>query len=960
MKLTRLSLVCIAGCLIGLVAIAVAGVTMLQQVNARQADMHALMVLQSRIDNFSAASDGMLSQRMDHSLWRAYRADAADLQRALATQQETYPAAQRAIHYIAEIVAVLEDVYAENPDAQGTESALLTTESIDGSLRAQIITTRIAAQGMAIDRAMQEIDEQQRSAINNNINWIMGGFAGTTLLFGLACTFAFTLLYRRIHGPLKSLTQVASRVERGDSSVRVQLRGKDEFNELATTFNRMLDRQQSDQDNLEERARLLDIAGDLARFGGWWVDLRDNRCYWSALVADIHGLPHDYSPNVEDGIGFYVPEHRQRIRDRFNTCVESGTPYDEELQIIGADGQRRWVRTIGTPVRDSRGAIVKVEGAFQDVTSQHEMTENLRHALKMRHALIDSLPAHIAVLDTEGNIFDINEHWRHFGMENAMHDEQLGVGNNYLDVCRNARGDNSDGARESEAGLRALLNGEQDKFSLEYPCHAPTRKRWFRLMARRLESAGETDAPLGAVVMHIDITERKLAELQLEKQAFQDPLTGLLNRAGFTAALNRHLDKQGWQAHNLVVVMDIKGQSNINDAHGYEVGDRLLNQIGDRLKEKLETGVVGCTNGDSFTLLLCGTGTDRIEDHWQWLNTLLHEPFAVGNSTIEVSARFGFTLLGEQPRSAERLLHEAEIALLEARRVGLRDWGSFTPRLDREIHERIELTRDLQRALSDNEFELHFQPKVNLHSGELIACEALLRWVHPEHGMMSPGRFIPIAEQSKLIGPIGEWVLFEACRQLRLWQDASLEVVQMSVNVSMVQFEQGGLIDQVRQAIATHGIDPVCLTLEITESVFAHHSQVLLDQMKELHALGVRLSLDDFGTGYSSLLYLQRYPFDEIKIDMGFVRKLVEDPYSQRIVTTVLGISAVLGTETVAEGIESSEIRDLLLDMGCHIGQGYYYSMPLVAEDFQWLLEKGSTLPSIPGSATSPEASSRS
>jgi len=172
------------------------------------------------------------------------------------------------------------------------------------------------------------------------------------------------------------------------------------------------------------------------------------------------------------------------------------------------------------------------------------------------------------------------------------------------------------------------------------------------------------------------------------------------------------------------------------------------------------------------------------------------------------------------------------------------------------------------------------------------------------------------------------------------------------VNVSMVQFELGGLIDQVRHAITTHGIDPGNLTLEITESVFAHQSEALLNQMKALHELGVRLSLDDFGTGYSSLLYLQRYPFDEIKIDMGFVRRLLDDPYSQQIVTAVLGISSVLGTQTVAEGIESPAIRDRLLDMGCHVGQGYYYSMPLAAEDFQWLLERGSALPPLTVSTT--------
>lgn len=957
MRLSRLSLASIAGCLVGLMIIAMAGGIMLQQMRARQADMQSLMVLQNRIDNFSAASDGLLTQRADPFLWQAYLADVATLQQALEERVEQYPAAQRASHHIDQIVTMLEAVYAGDGNDLENDGALSNTSPIGVSPRGQVITTRVAGHGIAIDMALREITDQQRSAISHSVNWIVGGFATATLLFGLFCMLAFALLYRRIHGPLQSLIRVASRVESGDQRIRMQPRGNDEFSELARTFNRMRDQQQKDQDSLEERARLLDIAGDIARFGGWWVDLRNDQIYWSDMVADIHGMPHDFVPCVEDGIRFYAPEHRQRIRKCFYSCVEASTPFDEELQIITAQGERRWVRTIGVPVHDDQGAVVKVEGAFQDVTSQYEMKKHLHHALRMRSALIDSLPANIAMTDSEGNILDTNNQWRQFGIDNGSSEASLGLGSNYLAICRRATGDAAKDAREAEEGLGALLKGERDEFSLEYPCHSPTRQRWFRLMARRLDSMEESEVSLGAVVMHIDITERKLAERQLEQLAFEDPLTGLLNRSGFTAALNRQLQEEGWQAHHQVVVMDIKGQSNINDAHGYHIGDRLLTQIGHRLRERLDSQMVGCINGDSFIFVLSegGESSEKVEAQWQWLSAQLDQPFWIDGIAIEVSARFGFTLLGKQQRSAERLLHEAELAMFEARRRGIRDWGQYTQRLDQEIHERIELARDLQRALAESQFELHFQPKVDLRTGKMIACEALLRWVHPERGMLSPGLFIPVAEQSQLIGPIGEWVVFEACRELRRWQDACLEVVQVSVNVSVVQFELGGFIDQVRQAVTMHGVDPGSLTLEITENVFVHQSEMLLEQMRELHALGVRLSLDDFGTGYSSLLYLKRYPFDEIKIDMGFVRRMLDDPYSQRIVSTVLGISRVLGTDAVAEGIESPEIRDMLLDMGCSIGQGYYYSMPLAAEDFEWLLEKGAVLPASLG--VTPESS---
>ena len=923
MKLTRLSLVSIASCLAGLAALIVLGLVMMNQVNVRQAQMQELMVLQNRINNFSAASDGLLVQRADPPLWQAYRTEAADLQRVLTEHQGKYLDAQRAIHHIGEIVSMLEAVYAQSDDPAEYAKALSGADAKGSTIRHQILAIRIAGQGIALDRAMAEIGEQQRQAITGNVNWMIGGFATTALAFGLGCMFAFTLLYRRIRGPLRSLIGVASSIEMGGFHNRAKIPGDDEFSELASTFNRMLDRQQKDQEDLEERARLLDIAGKVAHFGGWWVDLRNNRCHWSERVAEIHGMPYDYSPCVEDGIGFYAPEHRERIRACFSACAESGTPYDEELMILTAQGRRLWVRTIGVPVRDAHGEVVRVEGAFQDITPQQEMTEKLRQALKMRYAMINSLPAHIAVIDEEGTIFDTNEQWRDFGLENAMSDKNFGLGSNYLDVCRNATGKYSDDAQKSAAGLSALLKGEREQFSFEYPCHSPTEKRWFRLMARPLKYGEEGDTTLGAVVMHIDITERKLAEQQLEKLAYQDPLTGLLNRSGFTTRLNRQVHEKGWQANSLVVVMDIKGQSNINDAHGYHVGDKLLRKIGVHLSQVLDTDMIGCINGDSFIFPLPKMSRDNTEEQGQWLNGLLDQPFSIDGISIEVSARVGFTFLGEEPRNAERLLHEAELALFEARRRGIRDWGCYAPSLDHQIHERLRLTRELQKALAENQLELNFQPKVNLHDGELIACEALLRWRHPERGLLSPAVFIPAAEQSQLIGPIGEWVLFEACRQLRQWQEAKLRVVQVAVNVSIVQFELGGLVAQVRRAIETYAIDPAGLTLEITESVFSQQSELLLKQMQELHDLGVRLSLDDFGTGYSSLLYLQSYPFDEIKIDMGFVRRLLDDSYSQQVVTTVLGISKVLGTETVAEGIENAGIRDRLLDMGCHIGQGY-------------------------------------
>lgn len=255
------------------------------------------------------------------------------------------------------------------------------------------------------------------------------------------------------------------------------------------------------------------------------------------------------------------------------------------------------------------------------------------------------------------------------------------------------------------------------------------------------------------------------------------------------------------------------------------------------------------------------------------------------------------------------------------------------------------MTRALRRALDRDELELHYQPKVDLRDGRLIACEALLRWHHPERGLLAPGLFIPLAEQGQLIVPIGEWVLHEACRRLSQWQRDGLDVVRVAVNVSISQFSHGGFPQELDAALAAHGVAPDALVLEVTESVFERESRRLQRQLEALHETGIRLSLDDFGTGYSSLRYLQRYPFDEVKVDQVFVRHMLSDTFSHKVVDTVLGLGRALGADVIAEGIESEAVCTALRGLGYRFGQGYFYSLPLEAEDFRWLLEQHSRLP---------------
>lgn len=704
---------------------------------------------------------------------------------------------------------------------------------------------------------------------------------------------------------------------------------------------------------LARQQQLLDMAGRVARFGGWFVDLESKQIEWSDEVAKIHAMPHGYSPKLDEGIAFYAPEYRDRIRELFTACVERGVPYDEELQIIDANGRHVWVRTLGEPVRDEHGRIVHAQGAFQDVTYRHEHEAELRASrdelaalLASRKTLINSLPAYIAMLDVEGTIIEVNDQWRCFGANNAYSGENFGLGMNYIRLCETASGESANEAPAVAAGLRAVLDGEQDSFRLEYPCHSPQEFRWFRVTANRLGPDSGDGTRHGAVVMHVDITEYKRATQQLERIAFEDLLTGLCTRNGFVQRLHLWIEKNGWPASGAVAVVDIVGLRDVNDTFGFEGGDRVLVEFSRRLQAPVgERTLAGRIGGDEFTVFVQPAAGETLETRMDRLLECLSASLELDGVEIKIAVRLGFTRMGAQLRPPEILLGEAKRALFQHRAMPLLPWVAYSSGLADEARERIELTREMHAALTADQFELHFHPQVDLASGSLVSSEALLRWNHPEKGLISPSLFIPIAEQSQLIGLIGDWVLRRACEHLREWRDAGLNPVRVSVNVSLVQFQMNDFADRVRALLKTFGVAPAALALEITESVFERESELLLNQLLTLHKMGVWLSLDDFGTGYSSLTYLQRYPFDEIKIDQSFVFRLLEDSFSRHVVETVVSLARALKAVAVAEGIESAAIGDELQAMGCRLGQGYFYSMPLEAEDFRWLLQQRSPLP---------------
>ncbi|MGS2745038.1 sensor domain-containing protein [Halomonas sp. LS-001] len=683
-------------------------------------------------------------------------------------------------------------------------------------------------------------------------------------------------------------------------------------------------------DELTRQTHLLKMAEKTARFGGWLVDLETGCIEWSNVIADIHGMPHDYSPSFSQAIAFYIPEHRERIRERFTLCAEQGIPYDEELQVVAANGCRVWVRTLGEPIRDGNQRIIGVRGSLQDVTQRREREQELR---KLAH-ITEQSPVPISVTDTEGHIEYVNPAF-----------EQL-----------------SGRSRET------LLGNKHSLIQSGHTQDSTYRDLWQTITAGRVWSGEiqnhrqdgspywehEIISPLtddlGKIAHYVaikqDITAIKQAERELSRMAFEDPLTKLYSRVGFIQELQRHLDKEIWQSSSMVIMVNIAGQRDINDAYGYDVGDKLLIEFSNRLLKYVnKQGIAGRIGGDEFTLFLTPASNNTLDVNLDQLIDSLTVPFKLKGVSIELSVHLGYTRLDAPQRTAQDLLREAELALSHHRKTLTVPWVAYDYHLKEATQLRIQLTRELRQALEEDQFELHFQPKVELSTGRLVACEALIRWNHPERGMIPPGMFIPVAEQSQLIAPIGDWVLRRACQHLREWRDNGLAPVCVAVNVSVIQFQMGDFASRVQTVLKHSGVSPGELSLEITESVFSDASDALLMQMSALRDMGVRLSLDDFGTGYSSLLYLQQYPIDEIKIDQGFVSRLLDDAFSHQLVETVITLAQLLNADVIAEGIESAAVSNELVAMGCCFGQGYFYSMPLEAEDFRWLLEQRSRLP---------------
>jgi len=689
---------------------------------------------------------------------------------------------------------------------------------------------------------------------------------------------------------------------------------------------------------LREQTEVFNTMESMARAGHWRriADPGETVLLWSPGLCEIAGFERQEWVDPAHAVSGILPEDRHV----FEAATGAGANTDLEYRWRRPDGQIRWMRSRVSHALASEG-VRSVMGVVQDVTEEHRVAEQLREQLLFIRRIASRIPGFIYEYRARPGqpitVQYISDAVREFmGVEPHEVTADHGV------LTRRVLPDDLPHMQRSAmVSVRKLV-----PWQCEYRVRMPDGSvRWHMTNAIPHREAD------GSVVSHgftMDITDRKRAEHEIERLAFFDALTGLPNRRLLLDRLQRAIAAcQRTRNLGALLFIDLDNFKDLNDTLGHDRGDELLAQVAGRLMRSVrEVDTVARFGGDEFVVMLealapeLGGAAAQAECVAEKLLSALNEPFDLDGAQHYSTPSIGITLYGDERLSVDELLKRADLAMYQAKAAGRNTQRFFDPDMQAAVNARSNLEADLRQGLVRAELLVHYQPVVN-HHGQYLGVEALVRWQHPQRGMISPADFIPLAEQTGLILPLGRFVLRTACAQLRHWsRHPATAHLSASVNVSARQFRQPGFVAEVLDALREHEVAPEKLKLELTESLLLGDIEDTIARMVQLKSEGVGFSLDDFGTGYSSLSYLKRLPLDQVKIDQSFVRDVLTDPNDAAIVRTILALADSMDLDVVAEGVETSGQLAFLRLHGCECFQGYLFGRPASAQDIDAVLHE--------------------
>lgn len=623
------------------------------------------------------------------------------------------------------------------------------------------------------------------------------------------------------------------------------------------------------------------------------------------------------------------PSFRPEAKELVQRIITNPEPFaPRERNYMCQDGTTLVAEIVGSVVTYQGEPALQV--AFSDVSERKAAERRLKESDALNQTLVSGINSGVVLQDLEGRVLAINP-----SAERILAVSRAQVLGQVFDILRmgfDVSGKPLDGDKSPVATV--IRTGEPVAAQI-VALATQSMPTWLWFSAQPLIREGE-EKPYAVLSSFEDVTQLRDVQAQLYHSANHDSLTGLPNRTLMNRQLEQALESAERLGESLAVMfLDLDGFKNVNDSFGHATGDELIRQVAMRLSALLrDTDWVARLGGDEFVIFLGDTNESQSRIVAERILSAFDHPFAVGSAEFYTGASVGIAMYPKVAQTVDELLKCADTAMYSAKAAGRQTYRFFEPVMLTKAQERLWLENNLRRGLDEEQFFLMYQPKVNALSGELLGVEALVRWRHPTKGLISPAGFIPFAEESGLIVPLGRWVINEACRQVKAWQDKGLNV-PVAVNLASRQLRDPCILQDINDALETYGIPAHLLEIELTESTLVSDALQATGVLDDIRAMGVRLYIDDFGTGYSSLSQIANFSMDALKIDLTFTSKVTSDPKVYALVKIILTLARTLGMQVVAEGVETEEQLRCLQELGCDQIQGYLFSKPVLPDELK-------------------------